>query len=509
MSQAGVALPRCDAVVAERRPLASSPCPPERRVYVLVTAVLASSLGFIDGSVVAVALPSIRAALGADFATAQWVANAYMLTLASLILVGGAAGDRYGVRRVFALGVAAFALTSLACALTPTPGLLVAARACQGAAAALMVPGSLALIAKNIPKAERGRAIGVWSAAAGLTTALGPPLGGWIVGIGGDAAWRWIFAINLPIGAVTLFLLLYRVPHDAAEGGGALDVAGAALTILGLGSLAFALTAGAEGGIGPILIVSAVVVGIAALVGFVVWEGHAARPMVPLAMFKDRAFSGANGLTFLLYTALSGVLFYLPMTLIAGLGTTAATAGSVFLPFTLVMAVLARYAGTLADKRGLRLPLTLGPAITGVAFLLLALAVESGSFWFAVMPAMLVLGVGMGLAVTPLSTAVVASADDRQSGTASGINNAVARIASLFAVAGLGLVAAFAYQAAGGGASGVGFGAPVDGLSLGDAADASLATRHGFAAVAVATGLLAFAAAAVAWVTQPGEAVAG
>ena len=505
MTQAGAALPECQGQEAIAGAVVHH-CPRADRPYVLVVAVLASSLGFIDGSVVSVAIPAIRASLGADFVEVQWVANAYTLLLSSLILVGGAAGDRFGQRDVFAAGIGLFMAASLACAFAGSPLGLIAWRALQGIGAAFMVPGSLALIAKNIPRAERGRAVGIWAAAAGVSSALGPLLGGWVLASFGDAAWRWIFAINLPSGLVALALLFWRVPRDRPERRGGLDGQGALLVTAGLGLVAYALTAAGEGKAPDwLLIAVAALAGAVLLAAFLAWERRAAAPMMPLDLFASRAFSGANALTFLLYTALAGVLFYLPMTLIQARGYSAAWAGGVFLPFTLVMAFLARFAGGLVDRRGLRLPLTLGPLITAAAFLFLALAVASGAFWSAVVPAMALLGVGMGLAVSPLSTAVVLAADDDRAGTASGINNAVARIASLFAVAGLGAVAAavFAWTSADPALVGEGFGAPLAGLEAGAKAARDLAMIRGFQAVAAATAVLAVLSAAVAWFTQP------
>ncbi|MCB1883639.1 MAG: MFS transporter [Geminicoccaceae bacterium] len=508
MTQAGAALPECQGRGAAPGG-AVHRCPEKDRPFVLVVAILASSLGFIDGSVVSVAIPAIRASLGAGFVEVQWVANAYMLLLSSLILVGGAAGDRFGQRDVFAAGIGLFVAASLACAFAGSAPGLIACRALQGVGAAFMVPGSLALIAKNIPRAERGRAVGVWAAAAGVSSALGPLVGGWVLASLGDGAWRWIFAINLPSGLVTLALLFRRVPRDRPSLRAKLDWQGALLATAGLGLVAYALTAAGEGEEPDWpLIAAAAAAGAATLAGFLAWERCAEAPMMPLDLFASKAFSGANLLTFLLYTALAGVLFYLPMTLIQARGYSAAWAGGVFLPFTLVMASLARFAGGLADRAGLRLPLTLGPLITGAAFLLLAPAVASGAFWSAIVPAMALLGVGMGLAVSPLSTAVVLAADDARAGAASGINNAVARTASLFAVAGLGAVAAAVFAAAAKDPAlvGQGFGAPLDGLDAGARAARDLAMIRGFQAVAATTAALAALSAAVAWLTQPGAA---
>ena len=423
---------------------------PERdRPFVLTVAILASALGFIDGSVVAIAIPQIRASLDATFAEIQWVANAYVLCLAAFMLLGGAAGDRYGVKRTFGAGIALFIVASMACAFAWSPVSLIVARAVQGLGAAIMVPCSLALIAKNYPREDRGRAIGLWAAASSLTTALGPVLGGWLLTTGGGEAWRWVFAINLPLGGLALWLLWRRVPEDAGRSTEPLDALGAVLATLALGALAFGLTLLGEGAgetvsVWPwLLLAASVALGL-------VWIVHLRRsthPMIDLTLFGSSGFSGANVSTFLLYTALGGVLFFLPMTIVTAWGLSELEAGSIFLPFSLLIAGLSPWAGRWADRAGSRLPLTVGPAIVGVGFAMAALSVPGHAFWSGLLPALLVVGIGMGITVSPLSTAVMLAVDDDHSGEASGVNNMVARMANLFAIAGLGAIAALIHDA--------------------------------------------------------------
>ena len=296
----------------------------ERR-YVLVAAILASSMGFIDGSVVSIAIPAIRADLHASLPEAQWISNAYLLFLAALTLLGGAAGDRFGLRRVFGLGIAAFTLASVICALAPTPAILIWSRAAQGIGAALMVPGSLAMIAKAYPRESRGRAIGIWAAASSVTSVAGPIAGGLLLTALGDWGWRLVFAINLPLGLLALFLLLTRVRADRPMRGRGLDVVGAALVTIALFLIAFGLTGDGTYEAPPL---SHTVIwsgaGMILVVLFVVWEGRTATPMLPLRLFRSAAFSGANALTCVLYCALGGTMFFLPMTMIGGWGETPA-----------------------------------------------------------------------------------------------------------------------------------------------------------------------------------------
>ena len=482
-------------------------CPQPQRRFVLVAAILASALGFIDGSVVSIAIPAIRSDIGATFTDAQWISNAYAVTLSALILAGGAAGDNFGLRRTFVVGIGIFIAASLGCALAPGPGSLIAARAVQGVGAAIMVPGSLAIIAKAYPRKERGRAIGIWAASSALTTALGPVIGGLVLSTFGDGVWRLIFAINLPLGAVAVYLLLFRVPADKPAERRNLDLGGAAIATAGLGALAYGLTALSGEAGSTALPLAFAGVGVLVFAGFLYWERRQREPMVDLSLFRSAAFSGANAATFFLYFALSGILFYLPMLLIAAWGLGEAEAGLIFVPLSLAMAVMSGAMGKLSDRIGPRLPIAGGSIVVAVSFAALAIAVGSGfrDFWLAVFPAMTLMGVGMSLVVSPLSTAVMTSVADEDTGAASGINNAVSRIAGLIAVAAMGGVAAFRYASVLGETAGVpGFGEPA---SLPPDLDAVrlAASDAAFAAVAWTTAALSMLSAAIAWTTIPGS----
>ncbi|CAN5471029.1 MFS transporter [soil metagenome] len=401
----------------------------------LAATILGSSLTFIDGSVVSIALPAIGADLGADFAAIQWVVNGYMLMLASLMLLGGALGDRFGRRRLFIAGLAGFTLASAACAFAPSSTALIIARALQGAAAALLTPASLALIGAHFSGEARGRAIGTWAAAAALTTAFGPVLGGWLVG---SIGWRSIFLINLPLATLAMALAL-RMPDDAVEKPrGALDFAGSVLAIAALGLLSAGLIALGQGQRATGLVELALAV--PATIGLLWRERTARAPMMPLGLFKDREFSGANLLTVLLYAALSGALVLLPVSLIEQHHYSATEAGAAMLPFSLVMGLLSRPAGALGARLGARIALTVGPALAAVGFALLAWLPHDGvSFAAGILPGLLVLAFGMTFAIPPLTTTVLDAVDDSLEGTASGINNVAARAGGLVAVAALGL----------------------------------------------------------------------
>jgi len=480
-------------------------CPPQSRIYVLVAAILASSMGFIDGSVLSIATPAIRADLGASLADAQWISNAYMLFLASLLLIGGAAGDRFGLRNVFAIGIVLFVAASLVCAIAPNPTFLIAARAIQGLGAAMMVPGSLAIIAKAYPREERGKAIGLWSAFSSLTTILGPVIGGFVLTTMGDWSWRLVFAINLPLGGIALALLFWKVPADQPEAGRKLDILGGALITVALLLIALGLTG--TGGEAPAL--SHVIVfcglGIVGLLAFLFWEARSKAPMLPLYHFRNVAFSGAQGLTFALYFALAAVTFFLPMTMIGGWGVTAAEVSIAFLPFGIALTVLSPYAGRLADKVGPGPMITLGAIIVALAFALLGLLAPLQNVWLGVLPLTILMGLGMSAVVSPLSTAVMTSVDDRDTGLASGVNNAVARVAGLLAVALMGGVAAFVFERALGGFAElpVFFGLAPD-TPLAADADAARqgANNAAFAAIAYSNAALALLSAVIAWFTQ-------
>jgi EmrB/QacA subfamily drug resistance transporter len=409
------------------------------RTRVLAATILGSGMAFADGSIVTVAIPRLREALGASLAEMQWVSNGYTLILSAFLLLGGAAGDRFGLRRVYAAGIALFALASLGCAMCSSAWELIAARALQGLGGAMMVPGSLALLSAHFAPAERGRAIGAWAAATSIAAAFGPLFGGWLID---HAPWQTIFLINLPLAALALAIIFYGVADLPANEARPMDWLGGLLAVVGLGAIALGLTLVGEADASlSRFAISACLGGLALLAAFAAWEAHTPEPMMPLRLFGNRQIAGVNALTLLLYFALAGAIFFLPSTLIQADGWSAEKAGSIFLAFTAMLAILSRLGGSIADRFGVRLPLTVGPAVAATAFVGLGFAVENGGYWNAMIPAMLLLGLGMGITVAPLSTAVMNGAPAGQSGIASAINNSVARVAGLIAVASLGAVA--------------------------------------------------------------------
>lgn len=479
--------------------------PANRRVWVLVAAILASAMGFIDGSVTSIATPAIRATIGASLADAQWISNAYLLMLSSLLLLGGAAGDRFGLRNVFAAGIAVFVVASVGSALAPTPATLIAARALQGLGAAFMVPGSLAIIAKAYPKEARGGAIGVWASASSLTTLAGPVIGGALLTWLGDWSWRLIFGVNLLLGGVSLAILLSQVPADRPEAGRRLDIIGAVAATVGLLGVSLAFIDGGSERFWPELIAGLVV-----LVAFLVYESRTKAPMLPLSLFVDRGFSGAQGLTFVLYFGLAAIGFYLPMTLIAGWGVTPAEVAIVMLPLGIMLTVLSPYAGKMTDRLGPGPVLTFGSVVVGLAFLGLGLTAHLHNLWYAVLPLMVVFGFGMSFVAGPVSTAVMTSVADRDTGTASAINNAVARVAGLFAVAMMGALAAWVFGSATGMPGGMSFGlTPPQPLPVDAEAVRQTATDNAFATIAYVTAGLAAVSAVLAWTTQTHKGKAG
>ena len=400
-------------------------------------------MAFIDGSVVNVALPKIQASLGASGPAATWVMNAYLLMLGALVLVGGAAADRFGRRRVLVVGITLFAAASIACGAAPGAGTLIAARAVQGVGAALLTPASLAILGASFSDAERGQAIGAWAAIGAVTTAGGPLLGGWLVD---SLSWRAIFFVNVPLAAAAAWLALRHVPESRDPRAGGLDAVGALLAVSGLGMVTWSLTEASSRGFGWLPLDLALAAGAVALALFIGWEARATSPMVPLTLFRIRDFLGTNLLTLFLYFALGGALFFLPFELIRLQGYSATQAGAVLLPFSAVMAIFSAPVGRLSDRIGPRLPLTAGPLIAGAGLLLLSRAAGGGGYWTGVLPATLVLAAGMTLSVAPLTTTVMASVGADHAGTASGINNAVARIAGLLAVAVMSLVFAASFD---------------------------------------------------------------
>ena len=481
-------------------------CPPESRGYVLFTAVLASSMGFIDGSVVSLAMPAIRADLGASLVDAQWISNAYMLLLSALVLLGGAAGDVFGVRNIFATGIAVFLVTSLACALSTDAQMLIVMRAAQGIGAALMVPGSLAIIAKSYPAATRGRAIGTWAAFSSLTTSMGPFIGGMVLSFGADWMWRLIFAINVPIGLVALGLLYWRVPPDRPTHRRRLDIPGAVLATAGLGVMAWGLTSfGLPESARRVSPYMWLLVGFALFGGFILWEWRSRAPMVKLELFRSRAFSGANVFTLILFFAFNAVLFFLPMTLVSGWSRPEWQASLMMVPLSLAIAVFSGRAGRLADRIGPRLLLTAGAASMALSYAGLALTMPLMLLWEVTLPILALNAAGMAMLVSPLSAAVMLATPDSDTGLASGVNNAVARAAGLMAVAALGAVASVVFVAiAGASLPGVEFGGLVV-VPLDPAAESLRvsASNSAFQAIAAISAAMCFLAALIAWFTQP------
>ncbi|MFC4637911.1 MFS transporter [Deinococcus hohokamensis] len=404
--------------------------PPQR--WTLTAAVLGSGLAFIDGTVVNVALSALQRDFGAEIGAAQWVINAYTLMLAALILTGGALGDLYGRKRIFGLGVLIFAGASVLCGVAPTLGLLITARVLQGLGGALLIPGSLAMLDAAFPEAQRGRAVGLWSAATSVLTVLGPVLGGALLDV---ASWRWVFLLNVPLAALVLWSLRQVSETRAArQTNRRPDIPGVLLVTGGLGLLAYGLIQAGERGLGggPVALA---LLGVALLGLFAWWEGRASAPMMPLRLFQSRGFAGTNALTFLLYGALGAALFFLPLNLISVQGYSGTAAGAALLPISLLIAGLSGVFGGLADRVGPRLLLTAGPALAGVGLAWLGATGVDGPYWTAVLPGVGVLGLGMAVTVAPLTSAMLGSVSGDYAGTASGVNNAVSRAAGLVAVA--------------------------------------------------------------------------
>src|SRR6266568_175321 len=432
----------CDEAVIRAR-LPGRSCSDKSRPWVLAVTILGSSMAFIDSTVVNVALPALQSNLHATIVDVQWVVESYGLFLGALILAGGSFGDLFGRRRMFVLGVTIFAVASAACGIASGIHQLIIARSIQGMGAAFLVPGSLAIISASFDEKTRGQAIGTWSGFTAITTAIGPVVGGWLVE---HASWRWVFFINLPLSALVIALSLWHIPESRSVAARRIDWLGALVGTVGLGGLVFGFVESTNLGWSNPLVFGSLTIGVAALAGFVFVESTVTSPMVPLILFRSGSFSGANLLTLFLYAAIGIFFFLFPLNLIQVQGYSATATGAAVLPLILLMFALSRWSGGLVARYGARGPLIIGPLIVAAGFALFAVPSAGASYWKAFFPPMIVLGFGMAVTVAPLTTVVMSSVDQDHAGTASGINNAVARVAGVLAIAVFGVVMVAAFS---------------------------------------------------------------
>jgi EmrB/QacA subfamily drug resistance transporter len=445
--------------------------------WVLAATALGSGMAFLDGTVVNVALPAMGQDLGADMAGLQWIVNGYMLMLASLVLLSGSLGDRLGRRRTFVVGVIWFAVASIVCAFAPNLEVMIAGRVLQGIGGALLTPGSLAILQTTFQHSDRGKAVGTWSGLTSVAAAVGPFVGGTLVDSG---YWQLIFLINAPIALATVLVTLRHVPETRdEEAGGKLDITGAVLATVGLAGLTYGLISAGDHGFGDPVILTSLAIGVFAFAAFVEVERRSSHPMLPLSIFTNRRFTGANLVTVVVYGALGTATFLVVVYLQTALHYSALSAGASLLPMTLLMFTLSGYAGGLADRIGARIPMTVGPILMAGGFLLM-LRIDAGSSYVtAVLPAVVLLGLGLVATVAPLTATVLSSVEDHHAGIASGVNNAVARSAQLMAVAAIPMAAGI----------------------TGDSYRNPAAFHNGFGNALVISAVLAAAGGAVAWIT--------